>query len=67
MEKQVITVQGMSCGHCKNAVEKAVKALPGVSFAEVDLGAKSLTVQFEATKVSIADIKKAVEEEGFTV
>nr|MBP9484379.1 heavy-metal-associated domain-containing protein [Negativicutes bacterium] len=36
-DKETIKVDGMSCGHCKNAVEKAVRALPGVLAAEVDL------------------------------
>lgn len=67
MEKETITVEGMSCNHCKNAVEKAVKALPGVDAAEVNLAAKSLTVEFDTAKVSLTDIKKAVEEEGYTV
>ena len=67
MNKQVIKVEGMSCGHCKNAVETAVKALPGVASAQVDLEAKSLTVEFDETKVDLSAIKKAVEEEGFTV
>jgi len=66
MEKQVVTVEGMSCGHCKNAVEKAVRGLAGVAAAEVDLAAKTLTVEFEAAKISLAAIKAAVAEEGFT-
>jgi len=31
MEKTVLKVEGMSCGHCKNAVEKALKSKNGVS------------------------------------
>jgi copper chaperone len=67
MTQEVLTVEGMSCNHCKNAVESAVKALPGITTAEVDLAAKSLRVEFDETKVSLSAIKKAVEEEGFTV
>lgn len=32
-----ITVRGMSCGHCAEAVTKALKSLPGVSRVQVDL------------------------------
>lgn len=66
MEKQTITVEGMSCGHCKNAVEKAVSALAGVTSAQVNLEAKTLTVAFDAAKTSLAKIKEVIEEEGFT-
>jgi copper chaperone len=65
--KQIIHVEGMSCAHCKNAVEKAVRALPGVSVAEVDLAAKTLTVEFNDGTTDLAKIKAAVEEEGYTV
>lgn len=67
MEKQILTVEGMSCGHCKAAVEKAVRALPGVESAEVDLGAKKLTVEFDAGITTLAQIKEAVDDAGFTV
>lgn len=67
MEKTVLSVEGMTCGHCKNAVEKAVRGLPGVLAAEVDLTAKKLTVDYDANKTAMNDIKKAVEEAGYKV
>ena len=67
IEKHIVIVEGMSCGHCKNAVEKAVGLLPGLLSAEVDLAAKSLTVKFDANKTTLSEIKEAVVEEGYTV
>ena len=32
-----INVEGMSCDHCRNAVESALAKLNGVTSAEVDL------------------------------
>ena len=58
----VYTVEGMHCNHCKAAVEKAVGSLKGVSSAEVNLGAKTVTV----TGTADADaVRKAVEQAGF--
>lgn len=58
----VYTVEGMHCNHCKAAVEKAVGSLKGVSSAEVNLGAKTITV----TGTADADaVRKAVEQAGF--
>ncbi|MGI6092414.1 MAG: heavy-metal-associated domain-containing protein [Veillonellaceae bacterium] len=65
--KQTLIVEGMSCSHCKNAVETAVKSLPGVTFAEVDLVAKKLTVDFDETKTDIDQVRAAVEDAGFEV
>lgn len=67
MEQHIIMIEGMSCGHCVNAVEKAVRSLPGILSAKVDLGAKQLTVNFNASETTLAQIKEAIEEEGYTV
>lgn len=65
--KEAVAIDGMSCDHCKNAVEKAVRQLPGVIRADVDLAAKTLTVEYDGGKVGQTAIKLAVEEEGFSV
>ena len=67
IERYTMIVEGMSCGHCKNAVEEAVGALPGLLSAKVDLAAKSLMVEFDANKTTLSDIKEAVVEEGYIV
>ena len=56
------TVEGMHCNHCKAAVEKAVGEIKGVTAAEVNLGAKTVTVTGTATD---DEVKKAVEKAGF--
>ena len=63
----VISVQGMSCNHCKMAVEKEVKSLPGIISAEVDLEKATLTVAYDQDQTGVDSIRLAVEEVGFTV
>ena len=65
LEKHTITVEGMSCGHCENAIEKAVKALPGVQSATVDLVTKTLIIEFDISKTTLDQIKATVDEEGY--
>ena len=65
--KKVVKVEGMSCNHCKAAVEKAVLGLPGVSAAQVDLAAGTLRVEFDPGKTGLEDIKAAVDDAGYTV
>ncbi len=66
-DKEIIKVEGMTCGHCKSSVEKAVRGLPGVLAAEVNLDAKTLQVEFDHHKSSLADIKKTIQDIGFSV
>ena len=67
IKKETYIVEGMSCNHCKMAVEKEVKALPGMVAATVDLAQKMLNVEYDGTKTGPAAIRGAVEEAGFTV
>lgn len=62
-----LSVEGMSCGHCKMAVEKAVSALNGISKVEVNLEGKKVTVSFDPGSVNEAAIKDAITDQGYHV
>ena len=61
----VLKVNGMQCQHCVSHVKEALTKISGVS-AEIDLGAKTATITHPES-VSVADLKKAIEEAGYTV
>ncbi len=65
MEKVTLQVNGMSCGHCVNSVEKAVKGLGAT--ATVDLGAKTVAVEYDQSATTLAAIKEAIEDQGYDV
>ena len=66
MAKKVIHIEGMHCGHCTSAVEKALKALPGIDAVEVSLEKKE--AQVEADLFVTDDMLRAtVEGAGFKV
>ena len=67
MQKTILNVEGMSCSHCENAVKKAAGELDGVSVVAVDLTGKTVTVDYDAAKVTLAEIKNAIEEKGYDV
>jgi len=59
-------VNGMNCSHCKACVEKAVRPLDGVVFAEADVSSKSLHVEWhDDDDIDESALKTAVEEAGF--
>jgi len=60
-------VEGLTCGHCVQTVEKAVSALDGVESASVDLvagGRSGLTVAGSATD---AAVRQAVTAAGYSL
>ncbi|WP_410514670.1 copper chaperone CopZ [Paenibacillus sp. BR2-3] len=65
MQSVTLKVEGMSCGHCVNSVEGAVKNL-GAS-ATVDLANNSVSVNYDESKVSLEAIKEAIEDQGYDV
>lgn len=60
----VIYVGGMMCPHCKARVEKACKAVAGVTDAVVDLQAKTVTVTGEASQQAL---ETAIVQVGFDI
>lgn len=66
MQNVAFAVFGMSCGHCKMSVTKALQAVNGVESVEVDLGAALAKVAFDATKTDVAALRAAVEEAGYS-
>lgn len=64
MEMQTYVVKGMTCNHCKHAVESALQGLAGVQKATVSLEKGEVSVEFSAP-VAIADIAAAIDEAGY--
>lgn len=67
MQTKTLDVRGMTCGHCKMSVEGALNKLDGVSAVEVDLNSGKVEVTYDESKVSLANMKEAVEEQGYDV
>ncbi len=66
MEK-VIGVNGMTCQHCKKAVETALSNLQGVNRVEVDLEKGNVIVDYDEEVVTLGDIRVAIEDQGYDV
>ena len=66
MMEKVIHIEGMHCGHCTAAVEKALRALPGVESAVADLEKKEARVK-AAAGVSDVMLSAVVTGAGFKV
>jgi periplasmic mercuric ion binding protein len=64
-EKEVKFLTSAHCGSCKAAIEKAAKGVDGVSFSEVNLENKVVTVKFDPSKTSEEKIKAAIVKAGY--
>ena len=63
---QTITVSGMTCQNCVRHVTEALKELPGVNDARVDLASNSATI--DATReIPREELAHALDEAGYAL
>lgn len=59
------TVPGMTCDHCRQAVTRELRAVPGVTSVEVDLEAKLVTIA--GSGLDDGALRAAIDEAGYDV
>jgi copper chaperone len=64
MATRTYNVPDVSCGHCKSAIEGEVGGLSDVASVNVDIDAKTVTVEGDASDEAI---HAAIEEAGYEV
>ncbi|WP_374355695.1 heavy-metal-associated domain-containing protein [Chitinimonas sp.] len=65
--EQSFHIEGMHCGGCVAAVERTVKALPGVSQVVVALADKRAQVSYDPALLDSTQIRAAIEDAGYDV
>ncbi len=65
MTEVMIKVSGMSCGGCVRNVTGVLKALPGVTDAEVSLDEGVAKVSYDPGNVTVEQLRQAVIDAGF--
>lgn len=63
MQHLTLHIEGMSCGHCLNAVSRALTALPGVELESVRMGRADL--RYDERQLNPARIEAAVADAGY--
>ncbi|NJD01010.1 MAG: copper-translocating P-type ATPase [Ruminiclostridium sp.] len=61
----IIPISGMTCASCANAIEKAIKKLPGIEEASVNFATEKAKVVYDSSKTRISEIKDAVSKAGY--
>ena len=64
---RTLTVSGMHCGACAGNVERALRALPGVTEAAVNVTTERARVAFDPALADEAALSKAVAGAGYTI
>jgi Cu+-exporting ATPase len=64
-QEVTIKIGGMMCATCVETIESALRTLPGVVSASVNLGTEKAYVTYNPSVSTTGDMKKAIEEAGY--
>ncbi len=67
MTGKTYRVEGMSCAHCKAAVEGELGKLPGVERSNADVGRGTVEVRYDEDRTAVEDIQAAIERAGYAL
>lgn len=67
MNQVTLNVQGMSCEHCVNYIERNIGKLDGIESIKVHLNKGKVDVTFDIKEVDLKDITDTIEDQWFSV
>jgi copper chaperone len=65
VRKATLHIEGMSCGHCVNAVSRALSAVHGVRVDAIQIGRAD--VSYDESTTDPSQLEAAVAEAGYRV
>ena len=66
-ESTTLVAPDISCEHCQHAIEGAVSKMDGVQTVKVDIPTKSVHVEYDPQRVTVAKIEEVMDDVGYTV
>ena len=63
MTQVTLHIEGMSCGHCLNAVNQALRSVPGVEIESVQIG--RAVVRYDESRTDPERIAEAIRDAGY--
>jgi len=67
MTTMTMSVPEIHCDHCKHSIEGALTPLPGVASAQVDVDARTVTVEVDEKVTNRGRLVAAIEDQGYDV
>lgn len=64
-ESVTLRIEGMTCANCQKHVGEALRSVPGVASATVDLVFHRANVTYDPAKATLEDMEAAVERAGY--
>lgn len=67
VQESVLSVPDISCEHCVNAINGALKDLPGVEAVNTDIPSKTVHLRYDPSQISLEKVETVLDDVGYTV
>jgi copper chaperone len=67
VQEIVLSVPDISCEHCVNAINGALKDVPGVEAVSTDIPTKKVHLRYDPDQVTLAKVEDILDDIGYTV
>ena len=67
VQEIALSVPDISCGHCVNAINGALKVLLGVEAVDTDIPTKTVHLRYEPAKISLEKVEEVLDDVGYTI
>lgn len=65
MQKTTFKISGMNCGSCAKMIKMELEDQAGVSNVNVDFNSAKAELEFDSSKIKIAEIKNKIKDLGY--
>jgi copper chaperone CopZ len=67
VQEATLSVPDISCEHCVNAINGALKQLLGVEAVSTDIPTKTVHLRYDPSKLSLEKVESVLDDVGYTV
>ena len=67
IQEIVLSVPDISCEHCVNAINGALKDVPGVEAVSTDIPTKKVHLRYDPNQVTLAKVEDILDDIGYEV
>jgi len=67
VQETILSVPDISCEHCVNAINGALKDLPGVEAVSTDIPTKKVHLRYDPNQVTLTKVEEILDDIGYTV
>ncbi len=67
IQEVTLSVPDISCEHCVNAINGALKGLSGVEAVSTDIPTKTVHLRYDPSQLSLEKVEAVLDDVGYTV